>query len=101
MCAIDGQLRPIAMRDGSIALNTPTREEADRTRAGRVRGAPLCFRCTDRRSRAASARRRGRRTIDVMKMTAPITAPIAGVLAELTVSGPGELDDGGLIAVVR
>src|SRR5207249_2575101 len=36
MCTLNGQLRPVSMRDRSVAADTPTVEKADRSQPGHI-----------------------------------------------------------------
>ena len=79
MCILNGQLRPVVVRDRSVASAVPAAEKADRANPDHI-AAPFAGRRHARRRR-----RRHRRppahtiaTIEAMKMEAAITAPHGG-----------------------
>jgi pyruvate carboxylase len=87
MCIINGQLRPVVVRDRNIADIVPTAEKADRTNPAT---SPPVRRCRDHRCRR---RRRGAAgqtiaTIEAMKMEAAITAHKAGVINRVAIVAP-------------
>ncbi|KAA8967760.1 pyruvate carboxylase [Mycobacterium sp.] len=101
MCIINGQLRPVEVRDRSIAAIVPTAEKADRNNAGHV-AAPFAGVVTigvaegDRVSAGQTIA-----TIEAMKMEAPITAPTDATVQRVAVSGTAQVEGGDLLAVLR
>ncbi|MBJ7289633.1 pyruvate carboxylase, partial [Williamsia sp.] len=100
MCILNGQLRPVSVRDRSITADVPTLEKADRTDPSHV-GAPFSGVVTlvvgDGDSVEAGATIA---TIEAMKMEAAITAPRAGTITRVAISGVTQVEGGDLIAVV-
>ncbi|WP_080989721.1 pyruvate carboxylase, partial [Mycolicibacterium conceptionense] len=85
MCILNGQLRPITVRDRSIASEVPAAEKADRTNPDHV-AAPFAGVVTvgvaagDTVQAGATIA-----TIEAMKMEAAITAPKAGTVQRVAV----------------
>ena len=100
MCTINGQLRPVQVRDRSVASDVPGRREG-RPRRQRARGRAL---------------RRGRHpgvgegdtveagqaiaTIEAMKMEASITTPVGGTVERLVIATTRSADGGDLVCVI-
>ena len=86
MCIINGQLRPVVVRDRSIADTVPTAEKADRTNHDHV-AAPFAGVVTvgvavgDEVTAGQTVA-----TIEAMKMEAAITAPKAGTVNRVAVA---------------
>jgi pyruvate carboxylase len=100
MCILNGQLRPVVVRDRSIASSVPTAEKADRTNPDHI-AAPFAGVVTVSIS-AGDAVEAGQTiaTIEAMKMEAAITAPKAGTVARVAVSQTAQVEGGDLLAVV-
>ena len=87
MCTINGQLRPIRVRDKSIKVDVKTAERADPSNPGHV-AAPFAGVVTvtvtegDQVEAGATVA-----TIEAMKMEAAITAPVTGVVQRLATLG--------------
>ena len=100
MCIINGQLRPVLVRDRSIASAVPTAEKADRGNPGHV-AAPFAGVVTvgvsvgDQVSVGQTIA-----TIEAMKMEAPITAPEDGVVERVAVSDTAQVEGGDLLVVL-
>ena len=100
MCILNGQLRPVLIRDRSIASAVPAAEKADRTNADHV-AAPFAGVVTisvvegDTVEAGATVA-----TIEAMKMEAAITAPKAGTVARVAVSDTAQVEGGDLLVVV-
>ena len=100
MCILNGQLRPVLVRDRSIASDIPTAEKADRSNPDHV-AAPFAGVVTvavadgdtvDSGQTIA--------TIEAMKMEAAITAPKAGTVSRIAVSRTAQVEGGDLLVVV-
>jgi pyruvate carboxylase len=100
MCILNGQLRPVLVRDRSIASDIPTAEKADRSNPDHV-AAPFAGVVTvavadgdtvDAGQTVA--------TIEAMKMEAAITAPRAGTVSRIAVSKTAQVEGGDLLVVV-
>ncbi|MFD9703585.1 pyruvate carboxylase [Lentzea sp. NPDC059081] len=101
MATLNGQLRPIQVRDRSVAADVPAAEKADRGNPNHV-AAPFAGVVT------ASVEEGGRveagqtvATIEAMKMEAAITAPKAGVVQRLAVRGAQQVEGGDLLIVLE
>jgi pyruvate carboxylase len=100
MCTINGQLRPIAVRDRSITPDTPAAEKADSANPGHV-AAPFGGSVTPI-AKVGDAVEAGDvvATIEAMKMEASITAPIAGRIERVALVGTSPVDGGDLVVVI-
>ncbi|WP_148572455.1 pyruvate carboxylase [Nocardioides caldifontis] len=100
MCTINGQLRPINVRDRSVASDAPTAEKADPTNKGHV-AAPFGGVVTpvvsegDQVEAGATVA-----TIEAMKMEASITAPVGGTVERVALGGTQQVDGGDLVLVI-
>jgi pyruvate carboxylase len=100
MCILNGQLRPVVVRDRSIASDIPTAEKADRSNPEHV-AAPFAGVVTvgvsvDDTVDAGQTIA----TIEAMKMEAAITAPKAGKVSRVAVSATAQVEGGDLLMVV-
>ncbi len=100
MCTINGQLRPIRVRDKSVNVDVKTAEKADTTRPGHV-AAPFAGVVTvtvaegDEVEAGATVA-----TIEAMKMEAAITTPVTGRVERLALSAVQQVEGGDLVLVV-
>ncbi len=100
MCNLNGQLRPVLVRDRSIASSVPAAETADRSNPDHI-GAPFAGVVTigvsegDKVTAGQTVA-----TIEAMKMEAAITAPKAGAVERVTVSKTAQVEGGDLLMVV-
>ncbi|KAA1247114.1 pyruvate carboxylase [Mycobacterium simiae] len=100
MCIINGQLRPVLVRDRSIASVVPAAEKAERGNPGHI-AAPFAGVVTvsvgvgDRVSAGQAIA-----TIEAMKMEAPITATNDGTVQRVAVSATAQVEGGDLLVVV-
>jgi pyruvate carboxylase len=100
MCTINGQLRPIPVRDRSIEPDAPAAEKADPAVPGHV-AAPFGGSVTpvvalgDQVAAGDTVAK-----IEAMKMEASITSPVAGSVTRLALAGSAQLDGGDLIMVI-
>jgi pyruvate carboxylase len=100
MCTINGQLRPIAVRDRSVAADVPTAERADPGRPGHV-AAPFDGVVTVVVSEGDAVEAGATvATIEAMKMEASITAPAAGTVERVAVAGTRQVEGGDLVVVL-
>ena len=100
MCILNGQLRPVVVRDRSIASDIPAAEKADRSNPDHI-AAPFAGVVTV--SVAAGdkvAAGQTIATIEAMKMEAAITAPKAGKVSRVAVSVTAQVEGGDLLVVV-
>ncbi len=100
MTVINGQLRPVFVRDRTISVDSKAAEKADTTAPGHI-AAPFSGVVTvkvavgdtvDAGQIVAS--------IEAMKMEAAITSPIAGTVSRLAVEATQQVDAGDLVVVV-
>ncbi|OBB03216.1 pyruvate carboxylase [Mycolicibacterium fortuitum] len=100
MCILNGQLRPIVVRDRSVAGQVPVAEKADRANPTHI-GAPFAGVVTvnvaegDVVEAGASLA-----TIEAMKMEAAITAPASGTVTRIAVGRTAQVEGGDLLVVV-
>ena len=101
MATLNGQLRPINIRDRKIASDVVTAEKADATNLGHV-AAPFAGVVTLQTVEGAHVEiGQPVASIEAMKMEATITANIAGVVRRLAISKTQTVDAGDLIVVVE
>lgn len=100
LCILNGQLRPVLVRDRSIASDVPAAEKADRTNPDHV-AAPFAGVVTvgvkvgDAVEAGATIA-----TIEAMKMEAAITAPKGGTVSRVAVAPTGQVEGGDLLVVI-
>ncbi|EOM75484.1 pyruvate carboxylase [Rhodococcus rhodnii] len=100
MCILNGQLRPLSIRDRSIASDVPVAEKADRSNAGHV-AAPFAGAVTITVAEGDEvAAGDAVATIEAMKMEASITAPVAGTVRRVALDGTRQVEGGDLLVVV-
>ncbi len=100
MALINGQLRPISVRDTSVASEVAATEKADTAKPGHV-AAPFQGAVTvavaegDKVAAGDTVA-----TIEAMKMEASITAPVDGTVERLAFSGTQAVEGGDLVLVL-
>jgi pyruvate carboxylase len=100
MCTINGQLRPILVRDRSVESDAPAAEKADPARPGQV-AAPFGGSVTavvtigDQVAVGDVVAK-----IEAMKMEASITTPVAGTVTRIALAGTAQVDGGDLVMVI-
>jgi pyruvate carboxylase len=100
MCTLNGQLRPVVVRDRSIAPTAPKAEKADKANPGHV-AAPFAGAVTLSAGLGDTVAQGDTvATIEAMKMEAAITAPSAGIIARVAISGVQQVEGGDLLIVV-
>ncbi|MEU4803521.1 pyruvate carboxylase [Actinosynnema sp. NPDC023587] len=101
MATLNGQLRPIQVRDRSIAAEVPVAEKADRANPGHV-AAPFAGVVTPNVEEDEQVDvGQTVATIEAMKMEAAITAPRAGRVKRLAVRGVQQVEGGDLLIVLE
>ena len=100
MCILNGQLRPVVVRDRSIASDVPIAEKADRSNPDHI-AAPFAGVVTVNVG-AGDQVDAGQTiaTIEAVKMEAAITAPKAGKVSRVAVSATAQVEGGDLLVVV-
>jgi pyruvate carboxylase len=100
MATINGQLRPISVRDRSIAAEVAAAEKADPAKPGQVaapfQGAVTVVVAVGDTVGAGDTVA----TIEAMKMEANITAPVAGTVERVALPGTQAVEGGDLILVL-
>jgi len=100
MCTVNGQLRPVQVRDESITVDVPQAERADPSQPGQV-AAPfagvvsLAVEVGQQVNAGAAIA-----TIEAMKMEAPITSQLAGTVQRLAIGAQQQVEGGDLLIVV-
>ncbi len=100
MCILNGQLRPIEVRDRSVDSARPAAEKTDRANPGHV-GAPFAGVVTiavavgDTVSAGDTVA-----TIEAMKMEAAITAPVSGVVQRIVVASVAQVEGADLLLAI-
>ncbi|GAA4619523.1 pyruvate carboxylase [Saccharopolyspora hordei] len=97
MATLNGQLRPIQVRDRSVAVDLPAAEKADRSNPGHV-PAPFAGVVTLSVSEGDTVEAgQTIATIEAMKMEAAITAPTAGQVKRVAIGAVQQVEGGDLI----
>ena len=101
MTTLNGQLRPVWVRDRSIAVDKPAAEKADSSRPGQV-AAPFAGVVTVKVA-AGDTVTAGQpvASIEAMKMEAAITSPVGGVVERVVLAATASVEAGDLLLVVR
>jgi pyruvate carboxylase len=100
MCTLNGQLRPIQVRDRSVTVEVRVAEKADPARPGQV-AAPFSGVVSLAVAVGAQvAAGQTVATIEAMKMEASITTPVAGTVARLAIGPVQQVEGGDLVLVV-
>jgi pyruvate carboxylase len=100
MCILNGQLRPVLVRDRNIASEVPVAEKADRNNPDHI-AAPFAGVVTVGIAEGDSVDAgQTIATIEAMKMEAAITAPKAGTVERVAVSATAQVEGGDLLVVV-
>ncbi|MGH3765820.1 MAG: pyruvate carboxylase [Pseudonocardiaceae bacterium] len=101
MCTLNGQMRPLQVRDRSVASKIPVAEKADRANPNHV-AAPFAgvvsLQVSERDTVSAG---QTVATIEAMKMEAGITAPKPGTVARLAIKSVQQVEGGDLILELR
>ncbi|WP_395243341.1 pyruvate carboxylase [Agromyces sp. MMS24-K17] len=101
MTTLNGQLRPVFVRDRSIVVETRAAEKADASQPGQV-PAPFSGVVTLQVEVGDEvAPGQAVATIEAMKMEAAITSPVAGVVERVAVPKTQQVEAGDLLVVVR
>ena len=97
---LNGQLRPVTVRDRSVEATEKTAEKADRSAPGQV-PAPFAGTVTLQVTEGSPVTT-GQviATIEAMKMEAAITAPLDGTVARLAIKPVQPVEGGDLLVVI-
>ncbi|MAP62842.1 MAG: pyruvate carboxylase [Microbacterium sp.] len=100
MTTLNGQLRPVFVRDRSITVETHQVEKADTSKPGQV-AAPFSGVVTVKVGVGDTvAAGQPVASIEAMKMEAAITVPVDGVVERLAVAATAQVDAGDLLVVI-
>ncbi|MBL8927976.1 MAG: pyruvate carboxylase [Pseudonocardia sp.] len=98
---LNGQIRPVTVRDRSVEVETKPAEKADRANAGHV-AAPFAGVVTLAVENGATVEQgRTVATIEAMKMEASITAPRAGTVTRTAIGPVQQVEGGDLLLVLE
>ncbi|MQA14119.1 MAG: pyruvate carboxylase [Pseudonocardiaceae bacterium] len=101
LCTLNGQLRPLEIRDHSVASDVPVAEKADRSDDKHV-GAPFAGVVTLQVSEGDTVDAgQTVATIEAMKMEAAITATKAGAVDRLAINTVQQVEGGDLLLELR
>jgi pyruvate carboxylase len=100
MCTLNGQLRPIQVRDRAVKVEVRTAERADPGRPGHI-AAPFAGVVSLKVAEGASVDAGATvATIEAMKMEASITTPVAGTVQRAAIGSVQQVEGGDLVLVV-
>ena len=101
MCTLNGQSRPVVVRDRSVVSNVKAAERADPAQPGHV-AAPFAGAVTVTVKSGDEVKAGDTvATIEAMKMEASITTPVAGKVSRLAISAVEQVQGGDLLLVVE
>ncbi len=101
MTLLNGQLRPVRVRDNSLESEVASAEKADPGNRGHV-AAPFAGAVTVTVAEGDEVAVGDQvATIEAMKMEAAINAPVAGVVKRVVLIGTTQLDGGDLVVVIE
>ena len=101
MTKLNGQLRPVTVRDHSIQITAVSAEKADTSKPGHA-AAPFTGVVTLKVEVGQNiVVGEVIASIEAMKMEASITAPVSGKIVRLGIQGPTAVEGGDLIAVIE
>ena len=101
MTTLNGQLRPVFVRDRSIEVASRSAEKADTSKPGQV-AAPFSGVVTIKVAVGDTVEAGAPvASIEAMKMEAAITSPVSGVVERIAISGTQQVEAGDLLVVVR
>ncbi|MET0695082.1 MAG: pyruvate carboxylase subunit B, partial [Propionibacteriaceae bacterium] len=100
MCTINGQLRPVRVRDTSVKVDIKAAERADTSKPGHV-ASPFAGVVSVTVAEGDSVEAGATvATIEAMKMEAAITAPVSGTVERLALSKVQQVEGGDLVLVI-
>ena len=100
MCTLNGQFRPIQVRDRSVEADVKSAEKADPATPGHV-AAPFAGVVTLAVAEGDTVEAGGVvATIEAMKMEANITAPVGGTVERLAIGAHQQVEGGDLLVVI-
>jgi pyruvate carboxylase len=100
MATLNGQLRPVFVRDRSVAVSSKAAEKANTSKPGHV-AAPFSGVVTLQVEEGATVEvGQTVASIEAMKMEAAITAPVSGTIKRLAIPATQQVDAGDLIVEI-
>jgi pyruvate carboxylase len=101
MTTLNGQLRPVSVRDRSIVVDAHETEKADTSKPGQI-AAPFSGAVTLKVEEGAVVKAGDAvASIEAMKMEAAITTSVDGIVERLAIDETQQVDAGDLLVVVR
>jgi pyruvate carboxylase len=101
MCTINGQLRPVRVRDTSVKVDIKAAERADGSKPGHV-GSPFAGVVSVTVNEGDTVEAGSTvATIEAMKMEAAITAPVSGTVERLALGSVQQVEGGDLVLVIK
>ncbi|MGN8132009.1 pyruvate carboxylase [Paenarthrobacter sp. 22069] len=101
MCTLNGQSRPVVVRDRSVVSNVKAAEKADPAQPGQV-AAPFAGAVTVTVKPGDTVQAGDTvATIEAMKMEASITTPVGGKVSRLAISAVEQVQGGDLLLVIE
>jgi pyruvate carboxylase len=101
LTTLNGQMRPVSVRDRSVASDVPAAEKADRANPAHV-AAPFAGVVTLTVTEGAAVDKgQTIATIEAMKMEAAITSPAAGTVARVAIGKVQQVEGGDLLIELR
>jgi pyruvate carboxylase len=101
MTTLNGQLRPVYVRDRSIVVEAKAAERADTAKPGQI-AAPFSGVVTIKAEAGQHvAAGQAVASIEAMKMEAAITSPVEGVVERIAIGATQQVEAGDLLLVVR
>ncbi len=100
MATLNGQMRPVTVRDRSIAVDTVQAEKADPAQPGQI-AAPFMGVVTLKVGEGETIDAGATiATIEAMKMEAAITSPVAGTVRRIAIPATQQVEAGDLLVVI-
>jgi pyruvate carboxylase len=100
MCSLNGQLRPVSVRDRGVEAQVKAAEKADRSAPGQV-AAPFAGVVTLQVAEGDQVEAgQSIASIEAMKMEAAITAPAAGTVQRIAIAPVQQVEGGDLLVVL-
>ncbi|WP_026535286.1 pyruvate carboxylase [Arthrobacter sp. H14] len=101
MCTLNGQMRPVLVRDQSVESHAKVAEKADPAESGHV-AAPFAGAVTVTVAEGDQVEAGDTvATIEAMKMEASITTPVAGTVDRLAISKVEQVQGGDLLVAIK
>ncbi|MHA7155973.1 pyruvate carboxylase [Arthrobacter sp. TMN-50] len=101
MCTLNGQMRPVVVRDRSIHSDVKAAEKADKAMPGQI-AAPFAGAVTITVAEGDTIEQGGTiATIEAMKMEAGITSPVGGTVQRIAVDAVSQVQGGDLLMVIE